>query len=457
MVFPWTAGTLSGTTKFLTPASRAGMEVRVGTGTLVLTSIGEGTWVTSAPSWMGRQAHEILPAIDRATDIKVYGSGYGHGVGLSQFGAHGRALAGQDYVRILQAYYQGVSLRQYQDDPTVRVLLGERDLNRCQEVVVCPGTEALMRNLATDGTAVLRPGTYQVQYLANRELHRLMSLSDGRAVGSYRGPIRFEPISEGLLGFGHRRYRGFLTVQTSSSRVCVINQLPVESYIRGVVANEMFASWPLEALKSQAIAARSYARATRNDKEFDVYPDVRNQVYGGASSETLATNEAVASTARICAVYDGSPIVAAFHSASGGYTEDASFVFDTPRTLGSAPYLKASRDVDSEGRPFEGPAYANAPWASWHGALDAHGSPGLKIGTIVAVTLLGRSPSGRLTKIKVTGTQGEKIICGEYDIRCSLKTTGLRLADGSVYPAGTLPSARVSFVGAACAEERVRR
>jgi stage II sporulation protein D len=66
--------------------------------------------------------------------------------------------------------------------------------------------------------------------------------------------------------------------------------------------------------------------------------------------------------------------------------------------------------------------------------------------------VLGRSPSGRATKIKVTGTQGEKVISGEYDIRRNLKTTGLRLADGSVYPAGILPSARVSFFGAACAQ-----
>jgi len=384
--------------------------------------------------------------------MKVYGSGYGHGVGLSQFGSHGRALAGQTYVQILQAYYQGVSLQQYSDDPTIRVLLGEWDLNRDQDVSVRSGTKALMRNLTTDGIVILGPGAYRVQYLANRERYRLISLSEGRAVGSYRGPIRFEPASGGLLGYGHRYYRGSLIVQTLHPRVCVINQLPIESYIQGVVANEMFPSWPLEALKSQAVAARSYARATQRGEYFDVYPDVRDQVYGGASSETAVTNEAVAATARICAVYNGSPIIAAFHSASGGYTEDASFVFSSSDALGTAPYLKALRDVDSEGRSFEGPAYANAPWTSWSGALDANGSSLLKIGALVAVAVLGRSPSGRLMKIKVTGTQGERIISGEYDIRRSLKTTSLRLADGSVYPAGVLPSARASFFGTGCAQ-----
>jgi len=214
----------------------------------------------------------------------------------------------------------------------------------------------------------------------------------------------------------------------------------------------MFASWSLEALKSQAVAARSYARATRGGKYFDVYPDTRDQVYGGASSETPATNEAVEATARICAVHDGNPIIAAFHSASGGYTEDTSFVFDTSHTLGTASYLRASRDVDAEGRLFEGPAYANSPWTSWSGVLDANGSPGLEIGAIFEVAVLGLSASGRLTRIRVTGTQGEKIVSGEYEIRNSLKTTGLRLADGSVYPAGILASARVSFRGAARAQ-----
>ena len=384
----------------------------------------------------------------------MYGSGHGHGVGLSQFGAYGRALAGQGYVRILRAYYQDVSLKQYPDDPTIRVLLGQQDPNGRQDVAVRPETRALVRNLATDGTVILGPGVYAVHYLANRGLYGLKNLTEGRALGSYRGPIRFEPISEGLLGYGHRCYRGFLTVQILDSKVCVINQLPIESYLQGVVANEMLASWPLEALKSQAIAARSYAWATQRDDRFDVYPNTRDQVYGGASSETSVTNEAIASTARICAVYVGNPITAAFHSASGGYTEDSSFVFDGSTASGSAPYLQASRDVDSEGRPFEGPAYANSPWLSWSGALDANGSPGLKIGAIVAVTELGRSPSGRLTKIKVTGTQGERIVSGEYDIRRSLKTTGLQLADGSVYPAGVLPSARVSFCGAPCVQSR---
>jgi stage II sporulation protein D len=170
----------------------------------------------------------------------------------------------------------------------------------------------------------------QLQYILEVRIALPLSpskgISKGRAVGSYRGPIRFEAAPGGLLGHGHQYYRGFLTVQTLDGRVCVINQLPLESYVQGVVANEMSPSWPLEALKSQAIAARSYARVTQWGEYFDVYPDIRDQVYGGASSETSVTNEAVAATARICAVYNGNPIIAVFHSSSGGYTEDTSFV-----------------------------------------------------------------------------------------------------------------------------------
>ena len=96
----------------------------------------------------------------------------------------------------------------------------------------------------------------------------------------------------------------------------------------------MPSSWHPEALKSQAVAARSYARAARRSGAFDFYADTRDQVYGGRSAETAATNRAVRATARIHAVYDGKPITAFFHSSGEGYTESSAYVFS------ASPYLK---------------------------------------------------------------------------------------------------------------------
>ncbi len=383
----------------------------------------------------------LAPPAEGASAVKVCGSGFGHGVGLSQYGAYGRAKAGQGYAQILKSYYPGTSLTRYADDPVVRVLLAQRSLSTGHDVVVSSGATARLRNLATGGTVSLNPGTYRTQYVFTSKVYRVTNVSTGRAVGSYTGPVVYEPVSGGLLSHGGKRYRGALAAQVSGSSLLLVNKVRLDDYVRGVVPREMPSSWSAEALKSQAVAARSYARATRGGTAFDFYPDTRDQVYGGASAETTATNGAVSATARIHAVYGGKPITAFFHSSSGGYTEDSAYVF------GASPYLKAVRDVDGAGKPFE--ARANSPWTRWTGTVDPGGSPELGVGQITNVRVLERSPSGRATKVEVSGTKGSKVVSGEYGVRQRLKSTGLRRADGSSYPAGDLPSARVSF-GAAC-------
>lgn len=370
--------------------------------------------------------------------VAVCGSGYGHGVGMSQWGAYGRALAGQSYARIIRAYYSGVQLGQFQDNPRVRVLLGS---GATQDVAVRSGRKGRLVNLATGGSVALSPATYRVEYLSARGLYRVTNRTTGASVGSYTGPILFQSAGGGPLGYGSRDYRGELLVRApGSSRLQTINRLAMETYIRGVVAMEMPSSWHAEALKAQAVAARSYARATMGGEVFDFYADTRDQVYGGASAETPATNEAVTATARTYAVYDGSPITAYFFSASGGYTEDSRYVF------GEVPYLKAIRDVDASGRKFE--RRAGSPWTSWSGTLDPDGS-GFGVGTITGVKVLERSPSGRAMQVRITGTAGSTVVSGQNNIRFGLKSTGVTRADGSSFAAGPLPSARISF-GSGC-------
>lgn len=382
----------------------------------------------------------IVSQADGATDIKVCGSGNGHGVGLSQYGAYGRAKAGQGYARIVKSYYRGVALKKA-DNPPVGVLLGSKSLSDSHRVVVRPESEARLVNLKTKGSVALGPGVYAVRYLKDRNLYRVVDLSRKKAVGAYRGPLVFRRVSGSPLKYGKKLYRGAFMVRASKSRVLLVNRLRMEAYLRGVVPREMPSSWHPEALKSQAVAARSYARAARRSGAFDFYADTRDQVYGGRSAETAATNRAVRATARIHAVYDGKPITAFFHSSGGGYTESSAYVFS------ASPYLKAVRDVDGSGRPFE--RRVNSPWTSWKGTLDSDGSRKLGVGDLRRVRVLSRSRSGRALKVEVTGTNGKKTVSGQYDIRYALKTNGLTRADGSRYPSGILPSARVKF-GSAC-------
>ena len=376
-----------------------------------------------------------------ASTIKVCGSGYGHGVGLSQWGAYGRAEAGQGYGRIVKAYYKGVSLNTFSRNPTVRVLLDSGSFSGGHKVVVLSGSKGRLRNLATGGTVTLSPATYRVTYLPNRKLYRVANVSAGKRIGSYTGPIALERASGRRLRFGGKPYRGRYEVRTKDSKLLLVNRLRMEDYLKGVIPNEMPASWASTALKSQAVAARSYAWATRRGGAFDFYADTRDQVYGGASTEARSSNGAVKATARVVATYDGRAITAFFHSSAGGYTEDAAYVFN------SAPYLKSKKDYDSSGRKYE--ARVGSPWTSWRGTIDRDGSPKLGVGNITGLRVLERSRSGRAMKVRVKGTKGEKVISGQYNIRYGLKTNGLRRADGSSFPAGDLPSARIKF-GKSC-------
>jgi stage II sporulation protein D len=332
----------------------------------------------------------FAPWADGVTAVKVCGSGYGHGVGLAQYGAYGRAQAGQNYAKIVRAYYQGVNLHRYRDNPFVRVLLKKKGLDGSYDVVVASGSTAQMVNLATGGTVALKPGTYRVRYLSARKLYQLTDVSSGEQIGGYKGPIHFEPGSGAPLSYAGKGYRGKLRAEVSDSKFYLINRLRMEHYIRGVVPAEISSSWAPEALKSQAVAVRSYARATRGGDLLDFYADPRDQAYGGASSETAATNKAVANTAGVVAVYDGKPIRASYHSSDGGYTEDSSYVFGRP-----VAYLKAVRDVDPQGRPFE--KLVNSPWTQWSGTLNPDGSAQLNIGSIIVCP--GRRCGRRVSKL----------------------------------------------------------
>lgn len=141
---------------------------------------------------------------------------------------------------------------------------------------------------------------------------------------------------------GTRRYRGSMELRIEKGKITAVNELNIEDYLRGVVPNEMYSTWPLEALKAQAVASRNYAlqraEATRGSV-FNLSNDQSNQVYKGYDSETLATNRAVEETRGMVMLSQGSLISAFFHSSSGGYTENSEDVWTYP-----LPYIKWKAD-----------------------------------------------------------------------------------------------------------------
>ena len=145
------------------------------------------------------------------------------------------------------------------------------------------------------------------------------------ALGTNQVLIR--PKGAGFLCQKRAWYRGeFLITNWANSGMTLVNKLPLEEYLKGVVPAEMPSKWNAEALKAQAIAARSYAVATRNagkhaSKGFDLVDTTADQVYGGASAEKATTNKAVDDTKGIVLVQDKRVLPTYYHASSGGQTK----------------------------------------------------------------------------------------------------------------------------------------
>jgi stage II sporulation protein D len=184
--------------------------------------------------------------------------------------------------------------------------------------------------------------------------------------------VWLRPAGELTTLQGKGRYRGKIEVfPNAQGRLTVVNTLDLETYLRGVVPREMGAwEYPsLEALKAQAVAARTYAVANRGKRAadgFDMGDTVADQVYGGRDGEQALTDRAVQETEGLFATHDGKPILALFMADCGGHTTDVADVFG-----GEAPYLRAvpcypARPLSLSfvsGQPA--PAEASQPWLSW--------------------------------------------------------------------------------------------
>ncbi|MEO5576498.1 MAG: SpoIID/LytB domain-containing protein [Gaiellaceae bacterium] len=324
------------------------------------------------------------PAAVTATTFVVSGRGWGHGVGMSQYGALGYAQEGWTYDRILGHFYTGAQL-----GPAavarVRVLVAEAK----PSVTVSSPVPFRVRDVfgttypLAAGTVVLGP---KLRVTANGTPTELA------------GPILFLPGSSPLEL--DRPYRGQVEVGVTGSKLDAINVVGLEQYLQGVVAQEMPSAWPDEALKAQAVAARSYALAHRlSGKPFDLYADVRSQVYGGIAGEHPRTTAAVQATKGEVLLWEGKPIDALFHSTSGGSTLAAVEVFGK-----AVPYLIGVDDPHSALSPVH--RWGPTPVA------EATLRKGLKLRAPVTSLELARAPSGRVASVRIVTATGATNVTG---------------------------------------------
>ncbi|WP_457570660.1 SpoIID/LytB domain-containing protein [Desulfovulcanus sp.] len=151
---------------------------------------------------------------------------------------------------------------------------------------------------------------------------------------------------ENIFYLRNKVYHGQLILQVRRGKILFINYLPLESYLLGVVPKEMSPSWHIQALKAQAVAARSYAYfliLRSEDKEYDVAATTASQVYGGAGVGNTKTRRAVEETRGEILTFNGQPVLTYFHAHSGGMLEDAGLVWST-----RLPYYKVTQDEVSQ-------------------------------------------------------------------------------------------------------------
>jgi stage II sporulation protein D len=269
-------------------------------------------------------------------------------------------------------------------------------------------------NIGTSTTAVVSDGSgHKLGELQPQKGLVAQASNDEIKVGNTQvAELWVKPQQGGYVWIGDRWYRGTVRIVPDGKQLVAINHVDLEQYLYSVLGAEMSTTFPAEALKAQAVAARTYAlyrRQSSGKKLFDVDATQSSQVYRGLSSEANTTQAAVNATLGQIMTYQGKPILAAFHSASGGHTENVEDIW-TDRV----PYLRGVPDYDSGSPGYE--------WSKVVSLSDL--SKGLKVNNIKAIAIDRTTQFGSVLSLKISGDT-EQSLTGN-SLRTALKLRSLR-------------------------------
>lgn len=380
------------------------------------------------------EARQFEPVDQQATS-KINGRGYGHGRGMSQYGAQGAAIAGKNSKQILDFYYPGTAVGRATGSIRIRLTGDTTD-----GVRVAAANNLRLRDLSSGKVYTLPKASTRSQWSIDPYGDRGARVSSFDAktrawtlwrtlkgMGQFEGPAVIALImpSGGQVG-----YRGSIrAIDTAGAHLDTVNVLPLETYLRGVVPREALASWRPAALQAQAVAARTYSayhRKRSGSRAYDLCDTVSCQVYGGYGSERPSTNAAIAATAGQIRLYRNTPIIAEFSSSNGGAT-----------AAGAAPYQVTKADGWDA---YPGNRNPNASWSV--SRTSAQLQAAFAVGTLRSLRVTARTgvgpTGGRVLKVEAVGSAGRKLFSGDQ-VRTRL---GLRSAWFSF--AGPDPSVGIS-------------
>lgn len=375
------------------------------------------------------------PADAEAAGWAIHGRGFGHGVGMSAYGAYGLAQHGSDYRQILHRYYQNTHIGKARG-ARIKVLLG----SGLGSVRFAKANGACGHHLRPRRAYRFVPAGSGVA-LANKAGRTIASCgSSGFASG---GPIH-------VLGRG--TYRGQL-VARGGGGIELVNKVGIEGYVKGVVPNEFPPSWSQAALRVEAVAARTFALAQRRHGTFDVYDDTRSQVYKGKGSEYKSTDLATHATRGTVVTYNGHPVTTYYSSSSGGHTEDIQYAF-----IGASPepWLEGVKD------PYD----SISPYHTWtakrtNGTMASDLS-GLYSGRLRHIKILKTGVSPRIVYARVVGSRGGTRVSGPtLESRIGLMSTWARFKRSKAVAKNENPISRRGMAAAGsrdqCRDCRTRR
>jgi len=333
----------------------------------------------------------LVPAAEARVSWVIKGRGFGHGVGMSQYGAYGYARHGKGHRFILRHYYSGTTIGRLGGPRVVRVL-----------IEISGGDVGFSGATRACGRSLDRGRAYRA-HRAGRGV-RLLD-AGGRVLAGCGRKLR--ATGNGTIRIGASAYRGALEVVPTSSDVGslnAVNAVPVDQYVKGVIPNESPSSWPMAALRAQAVAARSFALTTQvGGNGFDLYNDTRSQVYGGMADEAARGNRAANATKGEVVRYRGEIAQTFFSACSGGHTESVQNVFFGP----AVPYLKGVPD------PYD----HYCPLHTWTlrfsgGEISARLGGHLR-GRLRRVAVTERGASPRIVEAKLYGSGGVTRVRGD--------------------------------------------
>ena len=329
--------------------------------------------------------------VSTASSVVAFtGHGWGHGLGLSQWGAYGYADHGLAYDKILAHYYPGTTLGAARI-AGVRVLVASRQKVTLASTTPWTIVDSTGAKVARDAGELTLDATFTV---------------DGAPLQPPLKVTAKAPVSVA----GHP-YRGKLSVTLDGRLVDVVDTVGLEQYLKGVVPSEMPSAWPGAALEAQAVAARSYALANlTKGRPFDLYGDARSQVYGGIDAESQAASAAVDATKGRVLLYNGKVADTFFFSTSGGRTVSA-----LEATGIDVPYLVSVAD------PYD----TLSPYHDWGPVLyDAKAvAKQLKLSASIACLSVVKGASGRVKSVVASSADDAQVTLTGNQVRSAL---GLR-------------------------------